>query len=46
MLVAVGPVLDQTLFVKMSGDEALVAAARADFVNLVASLGLAVGGTS
>ena len=46
MLVAVGPVLDQTLFVKMSGDEALVAAARADFMNLVASLGLAAGGTS
>ena len=46
MLAAVGPVLDQTLFVKMSGDGALVAAARADFMNLVASLGLAAGGTS
>ena len=40
MLVAVGPVLDQTLFVKMSGDGSLVAAARSDFVGLVRSLGL------
>lgn len=46
MLAAVGPVLDQTLFVKMSGDRALVASARADFMSLVASLGLAAGGTS
>ena len=45
MLAAVGPMLDQTLFVKMSGDGALVAAARADFMSLVASLGLG-GGTS
>jgi hypothetical protein len=46
MLAAVGPVLDQTLFVKMSGDGALVAAARSDFLSLVASLGLAAGGSS
>ena len=46
MLAAVGPVLGQTLFVKMSGDRALVASARADFMSLVASLGLAAGGTS
>ena len=46
MLAAVGPVLDQTLFVKMSGDGALVAAARADFMSLVASLGIAGGATS
>lgn len=45
MLAAVGPMLDQTLFVKMSGDGAMVAAARADFLSLVASLGLG-GGTS
>jgi hypothetical protein len=46
MLVAVGPVLDQTLFVKMSGDGSLVAAARADFLSLLASLGVTAGGTS
>jgi hypothetical protein len=46
MLAAVGPVLDQTLFVKMSGDGALVAAARSDFLSLVASLGLAARGSS
>ena len=46
MLAAVGQVLDQTLFVKMAGDGALVAAARADFMSLVASLGLTAGGTS
>ena len=46
ILAAVGPVLDQTLFVKMSGDGTLVAAARDDFMNLVASLGVAEGGTS
>ena len=46
ILAAVGPVLDQTLFVKMSGDGSLVAAARDDFMNLVASLGLAESGTS
>ena len=46
MLVAVGPVRDQTLFVKMSGHESLVAAARADFMSLVASLGVVAGGTS
>ena len=41
MIVAVGPMLDQTVFVKMAGDDALVAAARADFLSLVGSLGLA-----
>jgi hypothetical protein len=46
MLAAVGPVLDQTLFVKMSGDGGLVAAARGDFLRLVGSLGLAAPGTS
>ena len=46
MLAAVGPVLSQTLFVKMSGDGALVTAARADFMNLVASLRLAADGPS
>ena len=46
ILAAVGPVRDQTLFVKMSGDGSLVAAARDDFMNLVASLGLTGGGTS
>ncbi|MDE0027042.1 MAG: hypothetical protein OXP69_21740 [Spirochaetaceae bacterium] len=46
ILAAVGPVLDQTLFVKMTGDGSLVAAARADFMSLVASLGVASGGTS
>ena len=46
MLVAVGSVLDQTLFVKMSGDGDLVAAARGDFRRLVGSLGLAATGTS
>ena len=46
MLAAVGPVLDQTLFVKMSGDGDLVAAARGDFLRLVGSLGLAAAGTS
>ena len=46
MLAAVGSVLDQTLFVKMSGDGDLVAAARGDFLRLVGSLGLAVTGTS
>ena len=46
MLAAVGPVLDQTLFVKMSGDGDLVAAARGDFLRLVGSLGLAATGTS
>ena len=45
MLAAVGPVLDRTLFVKMSGDGALVAAAREDFLRLVGSLGLAGGST-
>ncbi len=46
MLAAVGEVLDQTLFVKMSGDGSLVAAARADFLSLLASLGVTAGGTS
>ena len=46
MLAAVGPVLDQTLFVKMSGDGDLVAAARGDFLRLVGSLELAATGTS
>ena len=46
ILAAVGQVLDQTLFVKMTGDGSLVAAARADFMSLVASLGVASGGTS
>ena len=46
MLAAVGSVLDQTLFVKMSGDGDLVAAARGDFLRLVGSLGLAVTDTS
>ena len=46
MLAAVGPMLDQTLFVKMSGDGDLVAAARGDFLRLVGSLGLAATGTS
>ena len=46
ILAAVGPVRDQTLFVKMTGDGALVAAARADFMSLVASLDVAGGGTS
>ena len=46
MLAAVGPVLDQTLFVKMSGDGDLVAAARGDFLRLVGSLGLAATGPS
>lgn len=46
MLAAVGPVLDQTLFVKMSGDGDLVAAARGDFLRLVGSLGLTATGTS
>ena len=46
MLAAVGPVLDQTLFVKMTGDGDLVAAARGDFLRLVSSLGLAATGTS
>lgn len=46
MLAAVGPVLDQTLFVKMSGDGDLVAAARGDFLRLVGSLELAAAGTS
>ena len=46
MLAAVGPVLDQTLFVKMSGDGDLVAAGRGDFLRLVGSLGLAAAGTS
>ena len=46
ILAAVGPVLDQTLFVKMTGDRSLVASARADFMSLVASLDVASGGTS
>ena len=46
ILAAVGPVLDQTLFVKMSGDGSLVAAARDDFMSLIASLGRADGSTS
>ena len=46
ILAAVGPVLDQTLFVKMAGDGSLLAAARDDFMSLVASLGVAGGGTS
>jgi hypothetical protein len=46
MLAAVGQVLDQTLFVKMSGDGDLVAAARGDFLRLVGSLGLAATGPS
>ena len=46
ILAAVGPALDQTMFVKMSGDGSLVAAARDDFMSLVASLGLAGGGNS
>ena len=46
ILAAVGPMLDQTLFVKMSGDGALIAAARADFLSLIASLGIAAGDTS
>lgn len=46
MLVAVGPALDQTLFVKMAGDGAVVAAARSDFLRLVGSLELAAASTS
>lgn len=46
MLAAVGPALDQTLFVKMSGDGALVAAARNDFLDLIGSLQLAAASTS
>lgn len=46
MLVAVGPALDQTLFVKMAGDGAVVAAARNDFLRLVGSLELAAASTS
>lgn len=46
MLAAVGPALDQTLFVKMSGDGALIAAARSDFLDLVGSLQLAAASTS
>ena len=46
ILAAVGPVGEQTLFVKMSGHESLVAAARTDFMSLVESLGVVGGGTS
>lgn len=46
MMVAVGPALDQTLFVKMSGNGAAVAAARSDFLRLVGSLELAAARTS
>ena len=46
ILAAVGPVGEQTLFVKMSGHESLVAAARTDFMSLVESLGVIGGGTS
>lgn len=46
MLAAVGPALDQTLFVKMSGDGALIAAARSDFLDLVGSLQLAAASSS
>ena len=46
ILAAVGPVGEQTLFVKMSGHESLVAAARTDFMSLVESLGVVAGGTS
>ena len=46
IMAAVGPLRDQTLFVKMSGHESVVAAARADFMSLVASLGVAAEATS
>ena len=46
ILAAVGPVLDQTLFVKMTGDGALVTAARGEFLDLVGSLELAAERTS
>ncbi len=46
ILAAVGPVGEQTLFVKMSGHESLVAGARTDFMSLVESLGVIGGGTS